>query len=208
MLRTFCLCLFLQMRQASQMPCRASHMATSFPAQAPGNLDLQRWKGPAEARTIKMPKSKPSEINQIKKPQIWNPNPRPSSRKITWLSPSVDEVECMYGRLDVSSLLSSSKTMAGGGGPVRQRCGRRRGGRQRSEEGGTSEEGESGDRARAGPVRAGPHLSSERAGTDSPAWQLARGPGRSVPASIRRNTRFSPIRNGSTQTWYWHVKIF
>ena len=142
MLRTFSLCLFLQMRQASQMPSRASHMATSFPAQAPGNLDLQRWKGPAEPHTNKMPKSKPSKINQIKKPQIWNPNPKPSSREITWLSPSVDEIECMYGRLDVSSLLSSSKTMAGGGGPVRQHCGWRRGRRERSEEEGTSEEGE------------------------------------------------------------------
>ena len=55
----------------------------------------------------------------------------------------------MYGRLDVSSLLSSSKTMAGGGGPVRQRCGRRRGRRERSEEEGTSEEGET----EHGPVR-------------------------------------------------------
>ena len=161
MLRTFSLCLFLQMRQASQMPCRASHMATSFPAQAPGNLDLQRWKGPAEARTIKMPKSKPSEINQIKKPQIWNPNPRPSSRKITWLSPSVDEVECMYGRLDVSSLLSSSKTMAGGGGPVRQHCGRRRGRRERSEQRGTSVEEERQSTGRSGSSRTAP---IERAG--------------------------------------------
>jgi hypothetical protein len=111
----------------------------------------------------------------------------------------------MYGRLDWSSLLSSSKTMASAA-----RCGGRQSGTRAAAREGTREE-EEGSRGMVGwgtnrcdptGVRERLVLVSARARADWPPWHLTGGPELSDRASIRIKHRFSLICNGLAQSWY------
>ena len=97
----------------------------------------------------------------------------------------------------------------GVGGAVRRPAGCRDavggdGGNERGGGGGGEWCGRAGAGA-TGPVRTAAHrlvLVSTRARADWPAWHLTGGPDLSDRASIRINTRFSPICKNLDQCWY------